>query len=224
MVIKNMSGPGKWMVPGLLISKVNFHLVGPLFFPMNAGQHTSNNYLNFFKFLVLISLFGFVDHKERKIQKLRKADEKPIGQVRIVIDKSDYLLRLYDEKGLFARYPVVFGAEPKLDKMVQGDRRTPEGSFSIVAIKKHKKWKMMMMLDYPNPEVLEKFERRKKKGLVEEAANPGNGIAIHGVWPNDDYLIDQFKNWTDGCISLKNEQLLDLARFVKVGTKVEIIK
>lgn len=83
---------------------------------------------------------------------------------------------------------------------------------------------MMMMLDYPTLEVLEKFERRKKKGLVEEAANPGNGIAIHGVWPHDDYLIDQFKNWTDGCISLKNEQLLDLARFVMVGTKVEVIK
>lgn len=219
-----MSGPGKWMVPGLLISKVNFHLVGPLFFPMNATQHISKNYLIFFRFLVLIILFGYADVKERKIQKLRKADEKPIGQVRIVIDKSDYLLRLYDEKGLFARYPVVFGAEPKLDKMVKGDRRTPEGSFSIVSIRKHKKWKMMMMLDYPTPEALEKFERRKKKGLVDESANPGNGIAIHGVWPHDDYLIDQFKNWTDGCISLKNEQLLDLARFVKVGTKVEIIK
>src|SRR5687768_11623976 len=58
--------------------------------------------------------------------------EKPIGTVRIVIDKSDYELRVYDEHGWFATYPVVFGNKSLDDKKMQGDRNTPEGTFRIL--------------------------------------------------------------------------------------------
>ncbi len=186
----------------------------------NCTKHLLLLYLFFLPLLLAIAQ----KNKIREVEYKKRKNHQLIGVGRIVIDKSDYLLRVYDEEGLFARYPVVFGSEPDRDKFKQGDKRTPEGAFTIRYIQKHKKWCLMMMLDYPTPENIKKFERRKKEGKLELDAAPGAAIGIHGTWPHDDYLIDTYKNWTDGCISLKNSHLKDLAQYVKAGTKVEIQK
>jgi murein L,D-transpeptidase YafK len=190
---------------------------------ISVFKHRKHIQLLFLFFLPL--LLGIArKNKIREVEYKRRKNNTTVGLSRVVIDKSDYLLRVYDEEGLFARYPVVFGSEPDRDKFKQGDKRTPEGIFTIQYIQKHKKWCLMMMLDYPTPEIIKKFERRKKEGKLELDAAPGSAIGIHGTWPHDDYLIDKYKNWTDGCISLKNNHLKDLAQYVKAGTKVEIQK
>jgi murein L,D-transpeptidase YafK len=175
-------------------------------------------------FFILL-LYSFVQKdKIRQIERTGRKQHAAKGNTRIVIDKSDYLLRLYDEEGLLARYPVVFGKEPDKDKFKEGDKRTPEGFFTIQFVRPHRKWHVMMMLDYPTKESMDKLQRRKKEGIVAPDANAGGAIGIHGTWPNEDYVIDKFKNWTDGCISLKNNHLDDLKNFVKGGTIVEIRK
>ncbi len=146
------------------------------------------------------------------------------GTVRIVIDKSDFELRVYDSKGILATYPVVFGLKPLEDKFMQGDRRTPEGTFKVVYNNQHKLWRKMLMLDYPTKESATKFKERKSNGLIPASASIGNGIGIHGVEPGNDYFVDRFYNWTNGCISLKNTHIDDLARYVKAGTPVMIQK
>ena len=45
----------------------------------------------------------------RTMQKYFRPAGAVSGTVRIVIDKSDFQLRVYDSKGLLATYPVVFG-------------------------------------------------------------------------------------------------------------------
>src|SRR5262245_45624469 len=57
----------------------------------------------------------------------------PVGKVSIVINKSKYELSVYDEKGWFATYPCVFGNNDMSDKLMEGDRKTPEGSFHIAS-------------------------------------------------------------------------------------------
>lgn len=175
-------------------------------------------------FFILL-FYGFAQKdKIRQIERTGRKQNAVKGITRIVIDKSDYLLRLYDEDGLLARYPVVFGNEPGNDKFKEGDKRTPEGFFTIRYIKKHHKWHVMLLLDYPTKESMDKLQRRKKEGTVARDAAAGGAIGIHGTWPNEDYVIDKFKNWTDGCISLKNNHLDDLKMYVKEGTAVEIRK
>src|ERR1700747_3084630 len=61
----------------------------------------------------------------------------PVGTVYIIIDKSDYELNVYDDKGWFATYPVVFGNNNLDDKKMEGDRCTPEGVFHVVSKKFH---------------------------------------------------------------------------------------
>ncbi|MEJ8843553.1 L,D-transpeptidase [Lacibacter sp. H375] len=160
----------------------------------------------------------------RPMQKYYRPAGTISGPVRIIIDKSDFELRVYDSKGLLAAYPVVFGLKPLEDKFMQGDRRTPEGSFKIAYSRDHQLWKKMLMLDYPTTESMIKYKLRKKNGLIPATATVGNGIGIHGVERGNDYFIDRYYNWTNGCISLKNTHIDDLARYAKAGTVVTIQK
>lgn len=142
----------------------------------------------------------------------------------IIVDKSDYELRVYDKEGWYATYPIVFGSKDLSDKMREGDRRTPEGSFKVILKKIHPQWGPELLLDYPNDETLQRFNDRKAKGLIPKTAKPGGGIAIHATRPQEEWTVDNFYNWTDGCISAKYTEMQDLYSYIPVGTPVTIQK
>lgn len=142
---------------------------------------------------------------------------------RIVISKSEYTLSVYDnENNWVATYPVVFGNDDQGDKLYEGDRRTPEGVFHIVAKKPHAKWSKYLALDYPTKESYEKFNERKMRGEIPYNAKIGGGIGIHGTWPRDDYAVDNQQNWTLGCVSTKNDYIKEIYDLLPIGTTVEI--
>jgi lipoprotein-anchoring transpeptidase ErfK/SrfK len=153
-----------------------------------------------------------------------RSTSKPVGAVRIIIDKSDYELKVYDDKGWYATYPVVFGNNTLADKCMEGDKCTPEGSFKIASKRRHEKWSHYMGFDYPTKESLAKINELKRKGMIPKNASPGGGVGIHGTWPNDDFMIDRYSNWTNGCVSMKNSDVTDLYSYVPVGTPVTIKK
>jgi murein L,D-transpeptidase YafK len=148
----------------------------------------------------------------------------PIGSVYLIVDKSDYELQVFDSKGWYATYPVVFGNKALGDKMMEGDRNTPEGTFHIGAKRPHNKWNKIMFIDYPNQESWQKFNRRKAVGAIPKSAKIGGGIGIHGTWPNDNIVVDDYTNWTQGCVSLRNSDMDEIYSFVPSGTKVMIRK
>lgn len=178
-------------------------LLGSMVFAGNTARHTKKSMLS-----------GAVAHRAAS----------PVGAVTILIDKSDYELHVYDSKGWYATYPVVFGNNPLADKKMEGDKLTPEGRFRIVSKRPHDKWSRFLALDYPTPEHKARFEERKRRGEIPRNASPGGGIGIHGTWPNDDFMIDRFKNWTNGCIALKNSDVQELYGYIQVGTPVVIRK
>jgi len=160
----------------------------------------------------------------RHLKNHRSDYAKPVGTVSIVVDKSDYELHVYDDKGWFATYPVVFGNSSLSDKKMEGDKNTPEGIFHIASKRVHDRWHRFMALDYPTKESWEKFNRRKANGEIPASAKIGGGVGVHGTWPHEDFVIDRYKNWTLGCISMKNEDVEDLYNYVPVGTKITIRK
>jgi lipoprotein-anchoring transpeptidase ErfK/SrfK len=162
--------------------------------------------------------------KAYKVSKAKRLSSMPIAPVRIVVDKSDYELHVFDAKGWYATYPVVFGNNPLADKKMEGDRCTPEGNFKIAAKRYHNKWSRFLALDYPTSESLAKFAERKRRGEVPPNASPGAGIGIHGTWPREDFVVDRYKNWTNGCISLKRSDVEELYSYISVGTPVTIKK
>ena len=75
-------------------------------------------------------------------------------------------MQVYDKEGWYATYPVVFGSKALDDKMMEGDRKTPEGIFHISSKRHHEKWDKMMDIDFPTRADYEKFNQRKANGLI----------------------------------------------------------
>jgi murein L,D-transpeptidase YafK len=171
--------------------------------------------------VMAFTLVAFRDTNKREMRRSffnRHLD----NDVYIIVVKSDYELKIYDKDGWYATYPVVFGSKSLDDKMIAGDRKTPEGEYHIASKRPHEKWDKMMDLDYPTKSDIAKFNERKASGLIPKSARIGNGIAIHGTWAHDDMAVDLFQNWTNGCIALKCEDVDELYDMVPVGTKVTI--
>lgn len=144
-------------------------------------------------------------------------------QYSIVIDKSQYELKVYFNNSLYKKYHVVFGNDDLSDKMYEGDRRTPEGSFHVVQKKISELWGPELMLDYPTAESYKKFYLRRDSGLIPINATIGSAIAIHGTTEaSNENLIDRNINWTNGCVSLKRKEMISLYKYIKVGTPVLI--
>ncbi len=154
----------------------------------------------------------------RKKAAVKKAD----NPYYIIVDKSDYELKVYDEEGWYATYPIVFGSKDLGDKMKEGDRKTPNGKFKVILKKIHPKWGPELLLDYPLPENVQLFNERKRTGIIPKTAKIGNGIAIHATRPEEEWAVDNFYNWTDGCVSVKYTEMKDLFSYIPVGTPVTI--
>ena len=140
----------------------------------------------------------------------------------IIIDKSDYELKVYDDEGWYATYPIVFGSKDLSDKMREGDKKTPDGRFKVIQKKIHPKWSYELLLDYPTQTSIQRFNERKQRGMLPKNAKIGSGIAIHATRPQEEWTVDNFYNWTDGCISVKYSEMKDLYSFIPVGTPVTI--
>jgi murein L,D-transpeptidase YafK len=162
--------------------------------------------------------------KKSPVVKIITPKSLPYSPYTVVIDKSDYELRVYDKDGWYATYPVVFGNKSLSDKKMEGDRNTPEGTFHIVAKKNHSEWGRFMLLDYPNDESVEKFNERKAHGEIPSSASIGGGIGIHGTRKDEEFAVDRYQNWTWGCISVKYSDIFELYDLLPVGTKVVIQK
>lgn len=141
----------------------------------------------------------------------------------VLIVKNKYELQIYDSTGAWiVSYPVVFGNKDLGDKLIEGDRKTPEGHFHIANKRRHEKWNSFMMIDFPTQESMQKFNQRKANRIISADARIGGAIGIHGTWPHEEYAIDQYQNWTEGCISTKNIYIQEIFDLLPVGTRVEI--
>jgi lipoprotein-anchoring transpeptidase ErfK/SrfK len=118
----------------------------------------------------------------------------------------------------------VFGNNSLEDKKVEGDKNTPEGTFRITSKRIHEKWYRFLAIDYPTKESWDKFKVRKQRGEIPASASIGGGVGIHGTWPHEDFVIDKYKNWTMGCISMKRDDVDEVYNFTPVGTRVTIRK
>lgn len=145
-----------------------------------------------------------------------------ITKTRIVIDKSDYQLKLYEVDKLLRTYPIVLGFEAVKDKYQEGDGATPEGKFKVRTKYDHAKWSKFIWIDYPTADSYRKFDARKASGKVPQDASIGGEIGIHGVPLGQDAWITERYNWTLGCISLSRSNVDELYGLIQDGSEILI--
>jgi hypothetical protein len=140
----------------------------------------------------------------------------------ILIEKSNHRLTLYYDQQPIKSYAVVFG-DPQGDKRREGDRKTPEGLLRVQDKYPHPQWSKFLWLDYPNAQSQCKHDRAKQRGEIPVSSGIGGEVGIHGVPIGADEWINQRRNWTLGCPSLKTKDVDELYEVVEIGTIVEIV-
>lgn len=153
----------------------------------------------------------------------------PLKAPKIVIKKAKKKLLLYSEEKLLRAYPVKLGFNPVGDKIRQGDKRTPEGSYYICMKNPHSKYHLSLGLSYPSIEDAERglaqklisksdhdriIERISKKSIPPWDTPLGGEIFIHGGGETWD--------WTYGCVALRNKDIEELFKVIALGTEVVI--
>ena len=150
------------------------------------------------------------------------ADTLVKNLLEIVVSKSSYRVGLYYRNRLIRSYKAVFGPNPGLNKIMEGDRNTPEGKFTITNKNPGSKYTKFMLLSYPNDSAYTRFNRLKASGKIPATARIGGDVGIHGIWKGGDDMIEMGVGWTDGCVAIKNKDIEELFSLVGVGTKVTI--
>jgi murein L,D-transpeptidase YafK len=175
-------------------------------------------------------------NNEKKVHpiKIRKAfPDEPISNIFkkenitnqkkwLLIDKKKLELSVIVDEKIMKTYPIVLGFNQKDDKRYEGDGCTPEGSFNIISKYNHKKWSRFIWINYPNESSWKKHKNAKKAKTINEEATIGGEVGIHGVPNNNDSLIDEYRHWTLGCISLKTDHIIEIYEIVNKNTRIEI--
>ena len=135
---------------------------------------------------------------------------------RIVVHKGGRKMELYRKGQLVANYRISLGLAPSGQKQREGDFRTPEGSYRLTRRKAQSDFFLAVQVSYPEAADI---VLARRSGWA-----PGGSIMVHGLpnflkYPRDRYLNT---DWTDGCIALSNEDMLDFWLLTGQGTPIEI--
>jgi murein L,D-transpeptidase YafK len=141
---------------------------------------------------------------------------------KVVVYKMRRQLHIIENGEITKTYPVMIGSK-RGKKRMQGDRKTPEGSYVIDWHNPNSKFYLSLHINYPNAE---DRQYARENGI----SDPGDNIFIHGVPkkvlgmtdPEQIYQFLKYENWTQGCIALSNKDMKEIYELIPDGTILEI--
>ena len=136
---------------------------------------------------------------------------------KVLVLKSAHRLQLIADGKPLKTYRISLGkAAKKGPKLIEGDKRTPEGFYWIDWRKTSDKFNLSMHISYPN---ITDSARARREGV-----EPGGMIMIHGTPDTEENPEDLLHtlDWTDGCIAMRNVDMREVWNLVKDGTMIEI--
>jgi len=173
-----------------------------------------------------IRIVNVAEPKNAEVPLGRMLDSLSIAgkEVHFLVKKSERIFQVLAKGMVLKEYPCVLGEVPVGDKMMQGDRKTPEGIFRIRSKRVHDRWHAFVWVDYPNAESRQRFASRLEDGSIPTSAKIGGEIGIHGVPDGMDHWINNGSDWTFGCIALRNADLDEIYPYIQAEfTTIKII-
>ncbi|MDD3804250.1 MAG: L,D-transpeptidase [bacterium] len=137
----------------------------------------------------------------------------------IIINKNKFTLEIWRGFVKLREFTVALGKNPN-DKTRVGDNATPVGDFMIEKIEDSSDWTHDFNDGKGEIEgAYGPYFLRLKTGKEETVSGMAwTGIGIHGTHDNSSIGT----NASEGCVRMKNEELVDMMKFVEVGTGVKI--
>lgn len=136
---------------------------------------------------------------------------------KLLVEKSKHRLTAFAKGKPVRVYLVALGQNPVGRKQIQGDKRTPEGLYTINGKNPKSAYYKNLGISYPSD-----GDRAHAKSLKR---TPGGDIKIHGLAPEfaDIGPAHRLTDWTLGCIAVTNEEMEELYNRTPVGIPIEII-
>ncbi|HZD08276.1 MAG TPA: L,D-transpeptidase family protein, partial [Candidatus Limnocylindrales bacterium] len=140
----------------------------------------------------------------------------PVQADKIVILKSAHSMTLLSGGKVLKTYKIALGSVPVGPKQVEGDHKTPEGTYLIDAKNGHSQFHLSLHISYPSA-----ADQQRARSM---GARPGGAIMIHGLAKPFAYLgpLHRQTDWTDGCVAVTNAEIEEIWKLIPVGTRVEI--
>lgn len=143
---------------------------------------------------------------------------KPITSIEVF--KNQRILLLKNNNEVIRRYPIRLGFNPEGHKHFENDGKTPEGVYSIDWRNSQSAYYKSLHISYPDT---------KDIAYAKQHNQPtGGDIMIHGSVPKS-FLSIPFsstymphKDWTLGCIAVRNVDIDEIWQFVPNHTKIII--
>lgn len=135
----------------------------------------------------------------------------------VLVRKKERKLYLYSGDEVVKSYQIALGKDPEGQKQKEGDSRTPEGLYTLDWRNPNSRFFRSIHVSYPNV-----VQARSAK---EAGIDPGGAIMIHGQpsdWSERIKLTFNHKDWTEGCIAVENQDMLEIWDLVRDGTPIKI--
>lgn len=163
-----------------------------------------------------------------------------LKNVYIVVNRKKYRLELYSDSVLVKSYKAVFGKNFGTIKRSKDDYITPIGDYYICSIDTMSKFNKFFRLSYPNEkDITEAFRENwitKSEFLLLQQSSKNNdcpsdstaisaNIGIHGMG-RFNFIFKNLPfsfNWTNGSVSISDENINEIYPIIKVGTRVSIV-
>lgn len=128
----------------------------------------------------------------------------------LVVNKGTRRLYLLNGNKALRTFDIELGPNPVGHKRLEGDGRTPEGAYIIDRRNPNSQYYLSVGVSYPNPQDIAYAQAM--------GASPGGDIFIHGTPPEK----LRAKDWTAGCIAVKNPEIEEIYAMVPDGTPIYI--
>lgn len=130
---------------------------------------------------------------------------------RILVYKDSRKMYLMHETQVLRNYRIALGGNPVGDKKVEGDSKTPEGTYSIDRRNPNSAYHLSLGISYPDANDIAEAKALGQK--------PGGDIFIHG---RAGRKVDRRGDWTAGCISVTDREMEEVYSMIRTGTSVTI--
>lgn len=142
---------------------------------------------------------------------------------RIVIDKilvfkERHKMEVFSNNKLIKTYKIAIGRGGNEAKQLEGDKKTPEGIYTINSKNKESGFHNNLGISYPNQLDIARCKKINKP--------TGSDIKIHGLKNGFGFIgsLHHLFDWTLGCIALTNAEIDELSAHTPIGTIIEIKK
>ena len=136
-------------------------------------------------------------------------DGPEVTRIQVLKDaRRMYLLHGTD---VLEEYRVHLGFQARGPKRFKGDGKTPEGAYYIDRRNPRSSFHLSLGISYPN--------EADRAFAAYYGRDPGGDIFIHGDRRPQD---PRGRDWTAGCIAVRDRQMEQVYAMVKLGTPIDI--